>query len=403
MSRSVEEHTGIRIADHRKLRHMTQRALAERAYVSYSSITKVETGDSPASPALVAAVARVLKVDPAVLYGQPYTDQMRQDQIDGMIRPLAEAVDLYELPPDEQVRPRPLPDLWADADALVRLARNADLRGVGSRVPGLLGELNIAMGSAPEGPDRRRTARALAFAHDEAHWFARRLGHTELAAIALERMARAAEQTQDPMMLALRLFNRSLTHVSRDNPGIAMKLVASAQGLVRQSDDPGSTAALAVAGKLHLRAAHISARAKNTDDATGYLNLAQENADRLGRERDPATIYWLSFGPADVAQYRLETNVELRHMSAALLAAKDVRFPAGHSSERVARYWMDSSRAYTDLGQNDAALKAMMKARGSAPQYVRYHPAAREVVGALVRRSKRLPESLSSLARWVGM
>ena len=148
MPPSDADHTGARIADYRKLRHLTQQGLAQRAYVSYSSLTKVEAGLSPASPELVAAVARVLRVPVAVLNGQPYISQMRQDKIDGLISPLADALYLYDLG-DPQITPRPVTQLAEDADELCRLAfDSADYGTLGNAFPSLLGELSTALHTA---------------------------------------------------------------------------------------------------------------------------------------------------------------------------------------------------------------------------------------------------------------
>ena len=72
MDEDASFRAGARTAELRKIRGMTQRALASRANVSYSLLRKVETGDRPASPSFVAAVARALSVPVADLTEQPY-------------------------------------------------------------------------------------------------------------------------------------------------------------------------------------------------------------------------------------------------------------------------------------------------------------------------------------------
>ena len=51
------EHTGTRIAYHRKRAGLTQRGLSQRMPYSYSLLTQVESGHKPASPDLVATIA----------------------------------------------------------------------------------------------------------------------------------------------------------------------------------------------------------------------------------------------------------------------------------------------------------------------------------------------------------
>src|SRR5262249_45092972 len=52
-----EDSIGARVAAARKFRGFTQRRLADLAHVSYSLLTKVESGHVPATPAFLAAVA----------------------------------------------------------------------------------------------------------------------------------------------------------------------------------------------------------------------------------------------------------------------------------------------------------------------------------------------------------
>ncbi|MBH5338417.1 helix-turn-helix transcriptional regulator [Streptomyces pactum] len=113
-----EEHIGARITDYRKLRQMTQTALAQRAFLSRGCIAKVERGLAPATPSVVAAVARVLQVDVAALTGQPYTPELEQDRLDRLIRPLSDALDMYDLGPDPEVVPRPLEQMEQDVRSL---------------------------------------------------------------------------------------------------------------------------------------------------------------------------------------------------------------------------------------------------------------------------------------------
>ncbi|RKN46843.1 helix-turn-helix domain-containing protein [Streptomyces hoynatensis] len=401
MSYPANEHTGVRIADYRKLRRWTQEGLAQRAAVSLGMIKKVEAGLVPASPALVAATARALHVDVSVLYGQPYVSQLRQDEIDSLITPLTEALDLYDVDPDPDIRPRPVHELHIASGELVRLFRATDYRRVGERLPGLLGELTTVLSEQQPADDRRRAAAALATTYWIAHQFAGRLGYPELASIALDRMGWVAARAEDPLLQAVRLYSRSLTYVRRGRPEVGLKVVARAQRLVEQAEEPRGVSALAVSGKLHLRASFIAARAKDETQSADFLALGSEAAERIGR--DVPDVYWLSFGPTDVAQYTVETRVDLEQLPEAVQHARNVRFPAGYSPTRVGRHFIDLSRAFTEMGKTDQAVRSLRRAREAAAQQVRYHPTAREVVGTLVRRQRRLNEELMSLAVWVGM
>ncbi|WP_461031810.1 helix-turn-helix domain-containing protein [Streptomyces mayteni] len=401
MPHAADDHTGARIADYRKLRHLTQVGLAQRAFVARSTIAKIEAGLSPATPGVVAAIARALEVDVAVLNGQPYVEEMRQDQLDRMIAPLAYSLDMYDLGPDLSIQPRPLPQVAAEVDGLCKAACATEYTRTGERLPGLLAELTTIISGLPEGAERRRAATQLAWCYWVAYEFAYRLGFHHLAAIALERMGYMGDQAQDPLLLALRLQRRSSMLLRRGDNPMALRVLDRAHQLVEQHDEPGSVPALAVSGSLHLAGAIATAQAKNVEDVKERMKEARSVAERVGR--DVPLVYWASFGLTSVRHFEVATAVELGKLGEAMKSARKVRFPADHPRMRVGRYHIELARAYSQMGRAEAAQKELFKAREAAPQQARYHPLMRETVGVLVRRSRRVPGTLTSLAAWVGM
>ncbi|MCC3769247.1 helix-turn-helix domain-containing protein [Streptomyces sp. UNOC14_S4] len=402
MAHIADDHIGARIADYRKLRQLTQTGLAQRAYVSRGTIAKVEAGLTPATPAIVAAVARVLEVDVAVLNGQPYASEMQQDKLDRMIAPLTEALDMYDLGPDLDIMPRPVNEIAHEVNGICLSACATEYKGVGERLPGLLSELTTAVSLLPRSsPDRRQATVSLSWCYWVAYEFAYRLGYHQLAAIALERMGWMAEQAEDPLLLALRLSKRSSMLLRRGNNQMALKVLERGHQLVAQCEDPHSTSALAVSGSLYLAGAIAAAQAKNQDDVTGHLELARKAAKQIGR--DVPRVYWTSFGLTNVAHFDVATSVELGNLGAAMKSAKKLHFPPDHPKMRIGRYHIEMARAYSQMGKAEAAERALHRAREVAPQQARYHPLLRETIAVLVRRQRRAPQGLASLAAWVGM
>ncbi|WP_329559309.1 helix-turn-helix domain-containing protein [Streptomyces uncialis] len=401
MPHHTDDHIGARIADYRKLRQLTQTGLAQRAFVARGTIAKVEAGLTPATPAIVAAVARALEVEIAVLNGQPYVSEMRQDQLDRMIAPLSDALDLYDLGPDAEIVPRPLSVITADVETLCAGACATEYKGVGARLPGLLGELTTALSLAPSEQERRTAAQALSWAYWVTYEFTYRLGYHQLAMIALERMGWMAEQAQDPLLLAIRLSKRSAMLLRHGNNRMASRILERGHSLIGQYDDPGSVQAVAVAGTLHLAGAIAAAQAKDKGSVAGELELAHRAADRIGR--DVPRVYWASFGLTNVAHFDVATSVELGDLGMAMKAARNLRFPADHPRMRVGRYHIEMARAHSLMGKAEAAEKSLQRAREVAPQQARYHPLMRETIAVLVRRQRRASGGLASLAGWVGM
>ncbi|MFE6746420.1 helix-turn-helix domain-containing protein [Kitasatospora purpeofusca] len=98
---------GKRIKQIRKLRHMTQTELALKAKISASHTAQIEQGKRQASPAVLASIARALSVPPADLEGRPYLEELRRDQLDGLIQPIRESLDIFDLGADPDVAPCP--------------------------------------------------------------------------------------------------------------------------------------------------------------------------------------------------------------------------------------------------------------------------------------------------------
>ncbi|KOG46198.1 transcriptional regulator, partial [Streptomyces varsoviensis] len=249
--------------------------------------------------------------------------------------------------------------------------------------------------------DRRRIAASLSWSYWVAYEFVYRLGYHQLASIALERMGWMAEQAQDPLLSAIRLNKRSSMLLRRGDSRLALKVLERGHHLVNQHGDPGSIPVLAVSGSLHLAGAIAAAQAKNPDAVTGHMDLARESASRIGR--DVPRTYWASFGVTNVAHFDVATAVELGKLGDAMKAARHLHFPAGHPRMRVGRYYIEMARAYAQMGKTEAAERSLHRAREVAPQQARYHPLLRETVAVLVRRQRRTPTGLASLAAWVGM
>jgi transcriptional regulator with XRE-family HTH domain len=193
---------GQRVAAARKLREMTGRDLADRAHVSYSLLTKVETGHAPASADFVAACARALRVDPRELTGEPYRGETpasdRADAAVAGIRAVLLGDDLLD--PDAPRRSlASLQPALATAGGLRNVARYVQLAEV---LPGLLRELLAATATTPAGQT-----------------YTRHLGYLDLAALAVERMAAAAEQSGDPLWRAVAAEKRAHLQVAQGQTG----------------------------------------------------------------------------------------------------------------------------------------------------------------------------------------
>ncbi|PJE94410.1 transcriptional regulator [Streptomyces carminius] len=390
-----DEHIGNRIAVQRKRAGLTQRGLAQRIPYSYSLLRHVESGHKKASPELVDAVARALRVDTAALTGQPSEHPMRPDRVAALVRPIREALDLYDLPTDPRTATASPSDLIASADALCRDVREARLYQAAAGLPDLLTDLTASCHERPS----TELWRAMASACRSAHDVTVKLGCHDLAVIALDRMGWAAEHAGDPLLGAIRQYKRALSYRSPDaEHGIGLRMVAYGHRLLEQARE--STGKLAVAGQLHLGGAVLAARAGDRPAVEEQLARAAETAARTG---EVGTVHWLSFGPSNVGAHEVFARLQLRQYDEALAAARAIRPPHGWAASRQAALLVDVARAELATGRNEAALTSLLKARRLAPQQTRFHPRVRETVLELLQSRRRSPDALTRLATWIGV
>ncbi|MEK2474151.1 helix-turn-helix domain-containing protein [Streptomyces noursei] len=389
------EHAGARIKEQRRLAQLTQRELAQLLPYSYSLLNQVECGARQATPDFVAAVAKALRVDVTALTGQPYVTELQQDRLAALVRPIREALDIYDLGADPDVRPRPARQLVAEADQMCRAVRATHLRKAAADLPLLITELTTAAWSAPT------TAlwQALASAYRTAHDISVKLGYYDLSSVALDRMAWASERASDACLAAVRQYMRALVYFREGEYVIGRRLIRAGHVLIEGMDTRES---IAVVGQLHLGACVIAARAGACNQAAvdSHLEQAAVCADRTG---DASEVHWLSFGPTNVKLHRMSAAVEMRLYDDALGQAREIALPAGLATSRRAHYLIDRARSEAETGHAKRALASLVEARKAAPEQTRYHPGARETISSLVHQWRQTPNTLGNMAAWVGM
>ncbi len=394
MPRPIEEHTGGRIARARKLRQRTQRELANLSGVSYSLLTKIEQGNRPVSPVVLGALARALSIPVAELQGQPYLDELQADALDGLLEPIREALSVYDLGADPEIAPRSLSDLHASAEQLCALVRATDIKQAASVLPALICEATTAAHTA-------RTTEAwqvLASTYRTAYDVASKLGYMDLSAVALDRLEWAAERASDPVLAAMRQYMRALAYLRAAQYRTGNRLVAMGMNTLKQSS--ASRERDVVLGQLHLGAAVLAARDRDSAAATEHLAAAERIAETTGRAE---RVHWLSFGPTNVGVHRVSVLTEMDQYGRAVEAAAAVNMPDDWPPSRVAHHHAEVARAQVWTGRTDAAFASLTLARRVAPQQTRYHPVVRETYAAVARARRTAPDSVMNFGHWLGM
>ncbi|MEW2707076.1 helix-turn-helix transcriptional regulator [Streptomyces koyangensis] len=394
MSALPADHTGARIKRLRREHHLTQRALADLSGVSYSTLTKVEQGHIPVSPHVSASIARALRLSVATVLGQPYADELRADELDVLIRPIREALDVYDLGPDPEISPRPHQLLAADAEALLVSVRAGEIKQAASQVAGLIQEATTAAHLAPSTEGWLLLASLYRTAYD----VAAKLGFGDLAAICLARMDWAAATAGNAVVGGMYRYMRALTYLREGQYRTGARLIAL--GLTTLEQAPPGRERDVLTGQLHLGAAVMAGRAQDRGLAEQHLGEAQRLATRTG---EAPRVHWLSFGPTNVAVHRVSVQAELDEYGAAVEAADRLGFPTGWPASRRAYHYAEVARAQVWTGHTDEAFANLLRARKIAPQQSRYHPMVRETYLALDAGKRRLPDSFISYGVWLGL
>ena len=393
---------GARVAALRKTRGWTARELARRARVSYSLLTKAETGAVPATPALIGAVARALGVDVTRITGQPYAEPGGAATLQAAVAPLRRALLAYDLPPETGVGPRSTDELRAEVIAVSLLGRQARYLQLSQRLPELLDELQAAIAAAGE-PDRPALYALLAEAYGGISGFAHQLGYADLRALTLDRIEWAARLSGDPLRVARTQWSRgaSLLGAAAYDHGLALmeRTRAEIGGDVADPDER----ARSVYGSLHLRSAVLAARAGRRQQSDAHLGEAQDVAVTVDAG---ANHYGMEFGSANVALHAVSAAVEMADGALALTRAGEVE-RAGRLGNlppvRVGHYYIEIARAWLYHGDSRRALGALQRARRVAPEQARCHPMVREAVRAIAHAEPRPTEELRSFAAWLGI
>lgn len=381
---------GERIAFYRARRGYTQTQVANLVGRRTDWLSKIERGERQLrNVELLAELARVLRVSLIDLLGQPVLmeDEQERDDIpairDALMAPGRLSRVLYR-PPEAAAEPD-LPRsaqlvefLWADYQA-------GRLGNVVANLPSLIRTAQqIEDGARDLPPDRRRHSWAIsARTHHLAATTLSKVGEADLSWIAAERAMKAADESDDPLVLAsaARAATHALLAVGRYQD--ALNLGDTAARWLGPRVRAGDPEALSLYGMLHLRTAVAAARHQDRTTATELLARAGRAAEQLGEDGN----YWQTgFGP---------TNVELHRLSAGLDLG-DVVWVAEHGQEvgaenlpveRRVTHMIDVARALSYLARDTEALDLLLSAERQAPALVRHSASVREAVKTMHRRA----------------
>ncbi|WP_165495045.1 helix-turn-helix domain-containing protein [Actinomadura roseirufa] len=389
---------GERLARLRRRHGLSQERLAERSGVSVDVIRKLEQGRRrSALMATLTALARALDVEVSVLVGQPST--VRSDDSTSLVLAIREALtsldDFPGLPSDVPEGELPsLDDLRRALSHAERVRLHGSFTELGRLLPGLIAETRaVARGSS--GDDQVEAFGLLSEAFQIAATMMTALGKEDLGYIGLMRAQEAARASGNKLLEAMNSSWLSWVLLKQGRLDDAARAAVVAADRIEPDLVRDQSSRVAVWGVLMLRAASASVRGQKADRADEFLSLARMAASRVGADQ---SIYATPFGPTNAVVASVNAAVELGEYRNALSLARDLPAEGWVSPTWKARYKIDLAIAQAATRKIPAAVDSLLQAEAIAPDWMRHHALARDVVREVAERSKRRHSPVQELA-----
>ncbi|MFB7012300.1 MULTISPECIES: helix-turn-helix domain-containing protein [unclassified Streptomyces] len=381
---------GRRIAYWRERRRITQTDFGALMNQSRRWVQDLEGGKRQTDPRLsvLERAAAVLGITLDVLLA----DGPSRQCIDGVeldaIRAALQRHDvLTGTADDDPAEPLPLAALHGRLVHARAAFQSGHFASLGRLVPELLVDTNRAA-ARHEGDVRLGAFRLLSLTLELTEAAGIKYGDHDLALISGHRAVAAAEQSEDPVIMAsaARHLSDAMTAQGQAQAAVTFALAAAArlEPLLRRRGADG----LSVLGMLYLKASMAAAviGASDDDDAaaaarnvSGFLDQADEHAEELGAD---GNAVWTAFGPTNARLYRVAAHVQLSEGADAVAVAADIPNPAREAlpKERRAHLLTDLARGFTQAGQRAKAVETLLDAEREAEEEVRCRPRTRQLV-----------------------
>ena len=236
------------------------------------------------------------------------------------------------------------------------------------------------------GGDRRRAAHSLLAETYQCVGFAMaNTGQRELAWIAADRGIRAAEQSEDRLVVAA--STRLLAHalLAMGSQDKAQHVAVTALTMLEPGLGTAAPAQLSIYGALLQTSAVVAARRGDRAGAHEFLTEAAMIAQRLGEDRND---FWTVFGPTNVGIHRASVSVELGDAGLVVEQARVIDPAHLPSLERRAHHLLDMAQGYGQWRKDHQSLESLLRAERLAPQEVHSQPAVRRLVVELLHRER---------------
>lgn len=261
---------------------------------------------------------------------------------------------------------------------------------LGAVLPDLITDA-IALAHSASDAERRAANKLLTHVYLLAQRFAFCVGAPSLATRCTDRALLAADQADDPELLALAGWAAAMTSLAAGEPGEAAEIALCAREHVAGVRTPRETA---LRGSLLLFAAIGAARICRPADAWRYWDEAAGIAEQLHHGyQHPHT----QFSSANVAVYGVALDVETGNAITAADKAARVDTSEIPSTNRRAQHLIDVARSHHRAGNAEQVLPALLASIAESQETILYSKDARDLVLAQVRAHR--PDQAAELAQ----
>ncbi|WP_169811156.1 helix-turn-helix domain-containing protein [Nocardia amamiensis] len=396
-------YVGRQVRAVRARRGITQQVLADRVGVSRGAIAKYENGERPIdSRRTLLALASALGVTIGDLTGH---EQEKLDPTTAefhMVVPEIETVLWSRGNVTDTRPPHSLDKLVALTHKATRIRNDCDYATLGPMMVPMLTDAYRHVHDA----DSAHAERAWDVFGTVAYGVASALrarGYHALAWTAAQEAERAAIHVGGLAPLAAAAFSQGQIMLSR--PGALPAALATTMGTAEKiATDVRTVGEIETYGMLHLQASMVAATMGG--DPEPHLQEAAEQAGRLAHAASNTSVARNeSFGPANVALWRMSAAMERRDPSEVLELAPQLSPDDLPNEGRRAQYFVEIGRAHAMRRNYRESLYALLRAEHAAPQHVRSMTHVRELVGHMMRRARRdlTMGELGRLAKRVGV
>ncbi|MFE1595464.1 helix-turn-helix transcriptional regulator [Nocardia sp. NPDC058705] len=389
----------------RARRGITQQVLADRVGVSRGAIAKYEAGERPVdSRKLLHALAAALSVDIGDLTGHEHE------------RLGTPVTDFHAAVPDietafwtagnvtDTAPTRRADFLVAASKHAARLQMECEYATLAPMLPALLTDLyrQTRDGSTA---DQYAAWDALAQVAFSTSIAMRARGYTAVAWSAAQEAERASQMIDSRPGHAAATFARSQVLLSR--PGALKAALDCAEDTAKRMASTARTVGeVQTLGMLHLQASLVTAASGGNPQT--HLDEAADQATRLDTapaSGAPSILGNPTFGPPNVALWRMSAAMEVRDPDTVLHMARQLDPHTLPTAGRTAQYFVEVGRAQSMKRNYPASINALLRAEHTAPQQVRNMTHVRELVGHMMRKARRdlTTGDLGRLAQRVGV